>query len=142
MSEKRRAPQQAALTQDLLHGVVQGAGRVDDGLQGVVQQVLLPLPVTQVVGGDVLQVLGKPADRPVGALLGIRGSPTGMYPPAALTRGLAPVTDWLQDATPATTAAHVPDPGVIGVLRAVLVGVVGAAGVRRKQATQSTLSLH
>ncbi|GGV70058.1 hypothetical protein GCM10010277_80610 [Streptomyces longisporoflavus] len=53
----RKYSVQTAPAQDLVEGVVQGAGCVDDGLQGV-GQVLLPVPVAQVVGGDLLEVHG------------------------------------------------------------------------------------
>ncbi|MFE7069162.1 polymorphic toxin-type HINT domain-containing protein [Streptomyces sp. NPDC057620] len=66
-------PVQAALAQDLLDGGVQGAHRVDDGLQGAEQEVFLSVPVTQVVGCDVPEVVG------VGLLgVGIDDEATGL----------------------------------------------------------------
>jgi len=49
---------QTTLVQDLRDGVLQRAVRSDDGLQGAGQQVCGPVPVAEVVGGDLLEVLG------------------------------------------------------------------------------------
>lgn len=48
---------QAALGEDLLDRVIQGAGRADDGLQAVGEQILLSVPVAQVALVDVRKVL-------------------------------------------------------------------------------------